>query len=256
MEGDLYSLGKLLYWIVTGGGYFEREDVDAAVGQIVGSTDLHRHYLAQLVRGLVVYEAAARWDANSLVGKLDDFSRLIDRLSMAEVRGEAVLQDRLGPDDEFSANAMNLIYSDAPGHVGRRERAEYFTVPDEMSLRLTQLSIGLSAEVGGEAWLSMVPDDDGIPSQSRVVARWQVSIPASRSLVGIPAAAGVELAGGSGYWIGLTAEPGTAVRWWTGWEELRPLPSLSVERDDVSDWRRQASEGGPGPALRITGSPQ
>ena len=65
---DVYSLGKLLYWMVSQRRCISRERLSSTVsGRIAEGNDLIRFYLMRLLRATVVEDPVRRWPASQLL---------------------------------------------------------------------------------------------------------------------------------------------------------------------------------------------
>ena len=74
---DSYSLGKLLYWMVTGGGFFAREEFEPALSRVPNDRGVERSYVRGLLSRTVLVSPERRASAESLREDVGVVKRLI-----------------------------------------------------------------------------------------------------------------------------------------------------------------------------------
>jgi serine/threonine protein kinase len=254
--GDLYSLGKLLYWMTSGGQFLHREDLtDERIDLIGGPDRLSKHYVAQLVRGVVKVDPDTRSDANVLLSRLSSFTNLIERRAAWRASGLDATTDGFGPDDQFSSSSSNFITTPPHGNPpSDTDRAEGFIVTDH-GLRLQSVELGLSLWAGsGELDVTLTRGTNEMPDMSAAVSARSLRVGA-RDVYTLEFPDRPRLEFGEAYWVVLSvAAPRSCVQWWGAWKELTPLASHFSERFDLGPWQNRVSPSGPGSALRVMAS--
>ena len=76
-KSDIYSLGKLLYWMVTRGGFFAREDFERRLDAVPNDRGVERSYVRYFLSRTVVPASDERIDVLSLRRDLETAGRLI-----------------------------------------------------------------------------------------------------------------------------------------------------------------------------------
>jgi len=124
---DVYSLGKVLYWMVSGCRYISRENLSEGVlSRIQTDNEVIRFYIARLLRSTVVEDPAGRWTASRLLEEVTSARKLVDRIRQYQRGGEVVLTDGFGVEDTFdptpgmSATSKDPEYLDSPRIVWSR----------------------------------------------------------------------------------------------------------------------------------------
>jgi len=264
MPSDIYSLGKLLYWMTSGGRFIPRESVtDAALAQVAHTDPWARHYVRGLLDRTVREDPRQRVSATQLLDGVRAASDLVGRLERRLAEGQLTIWDGLWVADGFSNSSSRSTTMPAEGGPAH-EVASAFDVPDGHVVRVEELAIGARPLVGGGRLRVAILGDQGPPQRdgrtrpdpSRVVAAFDVDTgaAAAAALTTIRPTEELELQGGSRYWVAVTAlTPGSRIAWWGASEELTPLRVLIGERSPNEDWQSGDSLRGPGYALRILG---
>jgi serine/threonine protein kinase len=148
---DIYSLGKLFYWMISQGEYINRENLSSAVlKRIAVESELIRFYLARLVRGTVAENSAQRWTVARLLEEIQETRQLLDRVREFENRRQIVLTDGFGVKNSFyrhgsrSATTPNRGNPPADGDIG-----EAFKIPEGRDVCLETITLALNFKAGG-----------------------------------------------------------------------------------------------------------
>jgi hypothetical protein len=104
---DVYSLGKLLYWMVSGGKHINREYIsDRVLERIRTHHRLVRFYIARLLRGTIAEAPASRWTAQRLLKEVVRTRGLVARVKDYEEGGLVVLVDGFDLDDSYDGPGL------------------------------------------------------------------------------------------------------------------------------------------------------
>ncbi|WP_166398827.1 serine/threonine protein kinase [Rubrobacter marinus] len=267
---DVYSLGKLLYWMVSGGRHINRETISEGVlGRIRTDNRLVRSYVARLLRGTVVEAPARRWTAQRLLEEVARTRRLVARLKEYEAGGLIVLADGFDLDDAYDGrgpqarkgepaypawvHVIRVGGGDQPHEV---EVGVTFEGPAGGDARLEGIDLALEHMAGeDEALIRIAPDRDGRPDEGgvleslRVEGRGDFSTRVER----LRSRARPVLREDVRYWI-LVSVPRDASE-----AALRLAPTDfapqevgSAERFDGREWGEVKSASSPGYAIRVT----
>lgn len=255
---DIYSLGKLFYWMVSGGHHINREYLTPSALERVGPSDpLIRFYLQRLVRGTVKEDHAQRWDANQLLNEINNTIELTGRVRRFWQRGFVLVEDNFGVNETFSASSSRSATTAARGNPpGDQDIGTAFTTPLEDDVKLRTITVALSKRAGdGDADLCLVPDRAGKPQADAVLERFRLNAPAKATPVSVDSTQETILTKGTRYWL-LLSTPGkcSEVAIWGAPEDFKPRPALIAKRRDSGDWSVAESKGGPGYAFRVVGT--
>lgn len=270
---DVYSLGKLLYWMVSRGHYINRERLSPLVlERIATKHNLIRFYLAQLLRGTVIENPGGRWTASRLLEEVRTTQKLLDRVRQYERRGQIVLSDGFGLEDSFNRTSFRSTTTKDPKYPpsppsptrvgptpGDQDIGTAFEVPANRDIYLETITLAISYG-GGEdeldVWLT--PDLDGKPDAQNILETFKIS--GSRSIE--PRIESVHsqdhplLQRGHLYWILLSAAaPHSEIALWGAPLDFIPRPELIAECRNGGEWEVRKSPSGPGSAVRVIGRP-
>ena len=253
---DVYSLGKLLFWMAADRRYMVRERFDETAITFV---DMHvRSYVGRLVRHTVMEEPSQRWTTTELIDGIDWCVAKMNEHSAARAQGLVVVADGFGPNDEsFPGGSRSATIGSEGDSFADHDVAESFSTSAPVVLDRIELALRLHRGLR-RCEVLLVSDDDGTPS-SDVLQRWETAVAISGEVVvaRLHADTEVELAKDSRYWVVLSAlEPPSEVAWVSAAIELAPRRSLFAERDRPDDWQAAESASGPGLALRVLARPE
>lgn len=267
---DVYSLGKVLYWMVSRGGYINRENLSsAAVAGIDTDNVLIRAYVARLIRGAVVEDPTQRWTAPRLLEKVRETRELVERIRWHERRGETVLTDGFGVGESFNHSGSRSAMTKDPEYPPERriiqlgtppdclEVGSTFDVPADRDVHLETLSLALDYRAGeDELDVRVVPDVDGKPDLDTVLEELRISGDGSIGprVETVRSRQRPVLLRGRRYWILLSvAAPHSEIANYAAAFDLVPLSMLHGQRLNGGEWEVHESPGGPGYAMRVTG---
>ncbi len=268
---DVYSLGKLLYWMVSGGGHINRETLSPRVlGGIATDDRLVRFYVARLLRGTVVEAPGGRWTAPRLLEEVVKTRRLLARVRGYKARGLAVLVDGFGLDDSFGTSSRAATKG-TPAYPPEIQVIRMGKQPDEQEVgvafdalahrdvRLEGIDLALGHRAGeNEVDVRVVPDRDGKPDSNGALESFRVSGGENYAwrVERLRSRERPVLRRRSRYWVLLSVpSPGSEVALFTAPSEFVPRPVVFAERREGGEWEVSESPGGPGYAVRVTGRP-
>lgn len=248
---DVYSLGKLLYWMLTGGGMVVREAFDPAHFPAEQSL---RDAVVPLLVNTVRADPEQRWTSEELLSHVEWAIARIEEHRLLGRRNLIVLTDGFGPDHEVDAGGSHSATTMPQGNPpGQYEVAEAFSTGDHR-VDLVRVELYLVTRSGeGTGTVSVQRDDSGRPS-GEVVASWPIRIsPSDRgALLTLEPTGAVPLEAGQTYWVCLAAAgPDANIAWVSAAYNLMPRRSLFAERGFAEAWGPAVSESGPGHALRV-----
>jgi serine/threonine protein kinase len=269
---DVYSLGKLLYWMISGSHYISRERLSSTVVErIMTDNDLLRFYLMRLIRGTVVEDPAARWTASHLLEEVRETKELIGNVREYERRGEIILTDGFGVGDSFNQTSSRSATTKNPryppdhqvihlgGPPGDQDIGTAFEVSVGHDVRLETISLALGHRAGeDELHIRIACDLEGKPDPNKELEVFWVpgSLSYSSGMVTLHSRTHPVLRQGHRYWILLSVRaPNSEIALWSAPLGFMPRPALLAERRDGGEWEVAESRGGPGYAIRVTGRP-
>jgi serine/threonine protein kinase len=249
---DVYSLGKLLYWMTTGGRVMVRERFDE---EDLNIADPHaRSYVAGLIRHTVVENTDQRWTVTELLEGIDwCLAKLSEHDAIART-GLVVVTDGFGPNDECYPNGSRSAKTTIGNPPADYDQAEAFVVADAVTLNRIDLALRLH-QGSGRAEVRLVEDLDGNPSE-HVIERWEAEVSEQWpfEVVRLHSQTGPRLGPDTTYWLTLSARDANSnIAWVSAALELRPRRVLLSNRDRLHEWRTGESRSGPGLACRVLG---
>jgi len=199
---DVYSLGKLLFWMATGGRLVVREAFDR---DLLPLEDAARDVIVPLLVNTIREDPGQRWSSDDLLLHVDwALARLSEQRELAS-RGLIVLSDGFGPGHEVyhggSRSATTPPHGNPPGQY---EVAEAFSTRDERAdLHAIELCLAVRAGAGS-ATVTLEMDQGGHPSGHPLVA-WDVQLTTPRAgrgeLVRLKPEQPFELDADRTYWV-------------------------------------------------------
>lgn len=269
---DVYSLGKLLYWMLSQGRHINRERLSPTVlERIKEDDDLVRFYLTRLIRGTVAEDPVRRWPASRLLKEVHATRRLIERVGNHERRGEVILMDGFGVDDAFNRTSSRSATTQDPkygpnhqmihlgGPPGDRDIGTAFEIPVSYDVRLETINLAVDHRAGEnklDVWVA--PDLNGKPDLGNIVEAYTVvrSQYYSTRVETLHSPNHPVLRQGQRYWVLLSAAaPNSDIALLSAPLDFMPRPALTAEREDGGEWEVAESPSGPGYAVRVTGRP-
>lgn len=259
--GDVYSLGKLLYWMATSGQknrFMRREDFDR--DNLTIADRFARQYVSVLVHRSVREDPGSRWSVTQLRDGVDwALAKLAEHAAIAKA-GLAVLSDGFGPKDacnESGSRSARTGHGDPPRDY---DLAHSFFVGEPMVL--DQLDIGLALRHGsGEVRIVLIAGGFEVPSDlaDDIVWQWHHDVsspPNTLEIVRLRTDSEKQLGPQEVYWVTLSAcADNSSVAWISADIELMPQVSRFADRVRGNDWTPRVSESGPGLAFRVLARP-
>jgi serine/threonine protein kinase len=256
---DVYSLGKVLYWMTSGKRVFVREHFEPETLTIA---DLHvAQYVSVIVDRTVREDPGSRWTSTDLLQGVDWALAKMSEHSEMRAGGLEVITDGFGPGDECNVKASHSATGSARGNPPAQHNvAQSFFVSDAITLNQVDIALRLHAGSVGNAAIKLAKGGFAGPSEDDddVLEYWPVDIadPNIVQIVRLHSTRASTLGPDEIYWVILSAtEDDSAVEWICAAEELEPRVSWVAERHGPADWQGVENVRGPGLALRILGSP-
>jgi serine/threonine protein kinase len=259
--GDVYSLGKLLYWMATSGGnnrFIRREDFNRDNLDIPES--IARQYISVLIGHTVREDHRTRWSVTELLERIDwTLAKLAEHAAIEE-RGLTVLVDNFGPNDtcyENSSRSVKTGYGDPPADY---DLAHAFLVSETAAF--DRLDIRLARRSGsGEVEIALIRGGDEVPSvdPNDVVERWHRQVTAPRDaleVLELSSDSSITLGPQEVYWVRVVAcGDNSVVEWMSGAIELAPQLTRFADRARTDEWAPRISHSGPQFAFRVIARP-
>jgi serine/threonine protein kinase len=256
---DVYSLGKVLYWMTSGRMVFVRERFERDTLTIA---DPHvAQYVSVIIDRTVREDPGSRWTSTDLLQGIDWVLTKMSELSEFKARGLEAITDGFGPGDECYTNGSHSATGAKRGNPpAQHDVAQSFFVRDPVAL--DQIDIGLRLRNGsaGNAEIRLTKGELAVPSDDDgdVLERWPViaTDPNTVQVHRLQSASTPTLGPHEIYWVILSAtEDDSAVEWISAALELSPREAWIAERHGPTDWSGAKSNGGPGMAFRVLGRP-
>jgi serine/threonine protein kinase len=255
---DVYSLGKLLYWMASGKQVFSRENFDKDKLNIPDL--LARQYVSTLIANTALENPGARWSVTELRDHVDwALAKLAEHSAIRET-GSMVLVDNFGPNDACYENGSRSAKTGNGDPSADYDLAHSFFVGE--AVVLDRLDIRLARRRGsGQAEITLIKGGDEIPSEDRddVVEKWHRQVTAPRStleVLRISSHSEKTLGPHEVYWVKLSAcGEDSDVEWMSGAIELAPQLARFADRARDSDWTPRVSVRGPQFAFRVIARP-
>lgn len=254
-RADLYSLGKVLFWMCSDGSLIPRENVTEAMARVREARPVLREHLHNLIARTVREDPEQRPTTDELADLLEFAVGRVEQIEDRAAKGIATVWDTLTPDDELR---------DLPGHKGiggpdSLKLAQAFHTPpsralkvDEIRLRIAQKSVN-----GGGIWVRVWCErGDDFPDDAQEIAAVPAKLKPGEDILTVPISNAV-VAPDMRYWV--VVEPRLGSPWgiWYSASERFNFPgckSWIAKRVGNQAWQA-AQAGGPGYSLRVLGSP-
>lgn len=228
-EADIYSFGKLVFWMASEGRYIYRESLDDVLPDTIRDADhWSRLQIGSLVRATVVESMHGRPTAPELMEHLSEVCEAIDNRQTKRATGEITLWDNLGPRNVHSRSGSRSITAPPYGNPPAfSELALRFENAHESALQLSEISIPLTVRAGsGDFISSLHTERDGQPGE--VIQQWPLR--ARDGILTFQVTERPLLQPGAAYWLALSVEDGE-IAWWAAENRtLRGLPATFSER--------------------------
>ena len=255
---DVYSLGKLLYWMASAGKFLAQQNFNRDKLTIV---DPHAaHYISVLITHTVCENPGARWSVTELLERIDWALAKLDEHSAIRDAGSVVLADGLGPNDSCYEHSFRSATRGRGNPPADYELAESFFVSEAVAL--DRLDIGVMLRHGsGRLEVALIRGAFESPSgdSEDVVERLDAEITAqlhSLVILRLSSRSRKTLGPHEVYWVVLSArDEDSDIAWMSAAIELAPRVSRFAQRARPNEWTLGVSERGPGLSLRVLARP-
>jgi serine/threonine protein kinase len=254
---DVYSLGKVLYWMASRKKLMYREDFDRDTLTI--TDPLVRQYFSVLIDRTVREDPRTRWSVTQLLDGVDWALAKLGEHAAIRAAGLTVLADGFGPNNECYQGSWGHSATMPPrgNPPADHDVAESFFVGETVTLH--QIDIGVNLQHGsGRVEVVLVKGDLERPSED-VVERWDAEItdPGTLQVLQFSSASHPTLGASEVYWVILSARDNDSqIAWISAALELVPCESRFAERDVPNEWQLSLSPFGPPHSLRVLGRPE
>lgn len=258
---DIYSLGKLFYWMASEGRLINREEFDERhISEIRHQNHWIRNAAAHLVSGTVV---SRQWSAQELLDWVDWLQTKIEQHSAAADRGHVIIWDGLGPAGEVNLSGTKHVSFQSPPRYDHRI-AVGFEIPDNEGLiRLEEIALGVRLQAGTgrlRVMVTTVDRDDStnadrqLPDRDRPIEVFETVATARDSeIIRLPSSVKPILEQGHRYWVCLsTPDPGTTVGWFAPQVAYLHVPAWVARHADEYPDGTAGRVKAPGYALQVT----
>jgi protein kinase-like protein len=257
---DVYSLGKVLYWLSSRGRFILRERVtEDVLSGIVGNSSVERECIARLVRHCVREDPGQRLSTVALQNEIRGAQRIVSRTRHATAIGLLTLVDRFGADDGFYPNGCRSATTAPRGNPpGRQELATSFIQSEAADVRVHSLTLVLGGRGSSltKAHVALLGDLEGAPDDTDLLEDFIINVGPVPTVYEAKSQKHPRLRAASRYWVRLSVnDPNAEVAWWVAPIEFIPQSETFAERQERGAWRVANSPGGPGHALRVLGRP-
>jgi serine/threonine protein kinase len=256
---DVYSLGKVLYWMASGRRNLPQQKFNRDRLTI---TDPHAHqYISVVIEHTVLDDPGARWTSSTLLERVDWVLAKLREHALIRASGLLVLEDGFGPNDSCNESGQRSTTRAPRGNPpADYELAESFFVGGETAT-LDRLDIGVRLMHGsGRLTVTLIKGDDEVPSGSAegVVEQWSTLAgqPSAVQVIQLRSGGSKTLGPHSTYWVKLTAyDEDSDIGWVSAALELMQRPVHFADRNRTDEWTPRVSASGPGLAFRVLARP-
>lgn len=258
---DIYSLGKVLYWLTSDGKSVFREDTEPLQGTLTPLSRGIETRILSIIRDCVKESSSERLTADELLSRSQNLLDYAAQISEDENRGIYRILDNFGNNGEFNASSSRGIIS--PGFTKEHlENAVVIGLHDNHAqaimlenntgvLILHRMSFGMSCLSSvGLIEISLVEDSEGTPSGQQLGVFTLKLTRSPAKIYSIDADIKILL---GRFWILMKAFdlPKTYVSIHTATEEIGPWKSFSAESGNGGKtWEIRESKSG-GLAVRL-----
>lgn len=250
---DVYSLGKLLYWMLSWGEHIQRENLsNDRLAKIRTDSAFIRSYINRLLKNTIIESPNERWSASQLLEETNRTIGLLGRLGDYEGRGLHVLYDRFGLENEHSKSSIHRITRDYGEGGETMDFAIRFEVPSTCNVQLDSIQVAAHWQEGTPELGLTIMGNNGSEPGGESVGQAQIACPRDRGAVvqSVGFDPGSILERGKDYWLVFSAGSQGNIGVWGAPLYMRPWPTEFAKRVE-GVWRPAVSETGPGPAVRI-----
>lgn len=249
---DVYSLGKVLYWMASGKKPMYREDFDPH--SLIFTDPVVCQYFPVLIESTVREDPSTRWSVTQLLNGVDRaLAKLHEHVELRDA-GIVVLADGFGSSNECNEGAFNLSTTPPQGNPpADHDLAEAFFVREAVKLHRIDLGLKPWSVAGRMAEVLLVQGDLEGPSEN-VIERWDVALddPGILRVVEMVSASRPTLEASEVYWVILSARgDNTAIAWVAAVVDLAECVSHFAERNLPDSWEVHCTLRGPTRALRV-----
>jgi serine/threonine protein kinase len=254
LPSDIYSLGKLLYWMASAGKFLPQQNFNRD-----NLTIADRHaaqYISVLITHTVRESPGSRWSVSELLERIDWILLKLDEHSAVRDAGSIVLDDGFGPRDTCNEGSFQSATRGRGNPPADYEFAQSFFVSEVVVLE--RLDIGLKLRYGsGRVRVTLISGDFEAPSEEpeSVVEQWdrEITSPTGALVVlHLVSKSDKTLEPQEVHWVVLSArDESSDIAWMGAAIELVPRMSRAAERARPNEWELRMPESGPGMSLRV-----
>ena len=261
---DIYSLGKVFYWLMSDGKPIFREDTHELEGTLIHlSTNIETRVLS-IIRACIKESPQFRPTAEELLTRAQNLLIYSKQIIQEEERGLYRIIDNFGNNDEFNFNSSRGIISPGlatedlhpseivAGLQDNRIQAEMVENKATKTLGIYRIIIGVSClSLAGKIHLSLVEDFRAMPS-AQELGKWDLDLVYGSVKIS-SFDCDIEITPGR-FWILLKPAdlPKTYVNIHAATNDVAPRRSIFAESSDGGlTWERRESANGSGIAIRI-----
>jgi serine/threonine protein kinase len=263
---DIYSLGKVLYWITSGGKPIFREQTDRLEGTFLPmSLNIERRILS-VVYACVQEASRLRPTAEELFTRTQNLLVYAEEIIREEDQGLYRIIDNFGNNNEFNVNSCRevtspgLVKEDLKGCVvvgsilANRAQSMRFENRTTNALQIYRILVGMSClSPVARIFLSVVEDSKG-PSFGRELWAYALDLaPGPAKIYSVEC--NIQIAPGR-FWLSLRPSnpPKTYANIFVATQDVAPYRSIQAESDNGGEtWKLRESSRGSGFAVRIDG---
>jgi serine/threonine protein kinase len=252
---DVYSLGKVLYWLATAQRKMVRERFRA--DDIVARDSFEKYCVAELVARTVVEEPQQRWTTSELLGGIDWVTeKLQERRQETPAR---IVVDGFGPNSHYNESGLRSATTPPQGNPPAVNYVGQAFQIDCGQCGLSRIELAISRMAGdGRAEVRLAEEEDGQPGA--VIKTWKIEVERRRSgenLVVLRPDREMEILLEENHWYWLyvvASSPNANVAWWSGDQKLRLLSAKIGELHVNPPWS-VSDVRGTGYALKVVVMP-
>ena len=261
---DIYSLGKVLYWLTSGGKPIFREEISALEGTLLPISANIEARILSVIRACVKESSQLRPTSEELLIRAQNLLVYADKIIQEENQGLFRIIDNLGNNGEFNVSSSRSVVSPSFVMEDLHPSCGVFGLKDNRSLAIwlknktncilrtyrILLGIGCSSPVG-RIYLSLAEDSEGRPSGRELKVHTLDLINGPPKIYSFEC--DIKIAPGP-FWILLRPAdlPKTYVSIHVATDDVAPCRSIFAESDNGGEiWNTMESPSGPGLAVRI-----